>query len=55
MITARAKGGAALTARLVHRAAALACAHAETRALAARGDPGRWRKARLLWPLFTKG
>jgi hypothetical protein len=46
---------AALTARLTAKAQALAEARAETKALARRSSPQRWRKARLLWPLFTKG
>ncbi len=40
----------ALAARLAERAAALAEARAERRR---RTD--WWRRARLLWPLFTKG
>lgn len=44
---------AALAARLTAKAAALAAARSETAALTRRGDPARWRKARLLWPLFT--
>lgn len=46
---------AGFVARLAARARALAEAHAERRALARRGDPRRWRRAALLWPLFTKG
>lgn len=37
-------------ARLFDRAKALAA----ERALARRGDPRRWRRAALLWPLFGK-
>jgi len=44
----------ALAARLARKAEALARAHAASRLLARRGDPRRWRSARLLWPLFTK-
>ena len=44
-----------LAARLEARAAALAAAHAESKAGERRGDPARWRKAALLWPLFTEG
>ena len=40
-------------AGLVERAAAIARARAAT--LALRDDPARWRRAGLLWPLFTKG
>ena len=39
-----------LAARLTARARALA----EARLLARRADPRRWRRARLLWPLFGK-
>lgn len=41
---------AALAARLTAKARALAEART-----ARRDDPRRWRKARLLWPLFAKG
>ena len=46
---------ASLAVRLAAKARALAEAHAERNALARRSDPARWRKAGLLWPLFTKG
>jgi hypothetical protein len=46
---------AALASRLVAMARTLGEAQAEQSALALRGDPARWRKAALLWPLFTKG
>jgi hypothetical protein len=39
---------------LARKAARLAEARTETRALSAREDPRRWRMARLLWPLMTK-
>ncbi|MCT2399204.1 hypothetical protein [Novosphingobium mangrovi (ex Huang et al. 2023)] len=45
----------ALAARLIQHARTLANAHLQTRALAARNDETRWRRAGLLWPLFTKG
>jgi hypothetical protein len=45
---------AALAARLTARAAELAEAHGEMLALERRADPRRWRRARLLWPGFTK-
>lgn len=38
---------------LFERAARLASARAAT--LALRDSPARWRRASLLWPLFTKG
>lgn len=56
MIAANARNAFdALAARLMARAAVLARASAETRLLARRHDETRWRRARLLWPLFTKG
>ncbi|WP_324740597.1 hypothetical protein U8326_12235 [Tsuneonella sp. CC-YZS046] len=56
MIAARLRsGGSAFAAGLARKAALLAQAHAEQRLLARRADPLRWRMARLLWPLFTKG
>ncbi|MDE2595759.1 MAG: hypothetical protein KGL44_02655 [Sphingomonadales bacterium] len=44
-----------LARRLIDRARALAEARAAETLLARRGDPARWRKARLLWPQFTQG
>ncbi len=44
-----------LARRLTAKAAVLARTRAERRALALRGDPARWRRPGLLWPLFTKG
>jgi hypothetical protein len=56
MISAETRPGfAAFTARLTAIARTLGEAQAEQAALARRGDPVRWRKAALLWPLFTKG
>jgi len=49
---------AALAARLADKARALAEARAEARAEVRKGrraSTDRWRSARLLWPLFTKG
>lgn len=46
---------ASLAARLADKARLLAEARAETAVRAARSDAARWRKAALLWPLFTKG
>ncbi|WP_157081247.1 hypothetical protein [Novosphingobium naphthalenivorans] len=45
----------ALAARLTQRARTLAAAHLQARVLAAQGNETRWRRAGLLWPLFTKG
>ena len=45
----------ALEQRLTEQAAALAAAQAHRAALARRGDPQRWRRSDLLWPLFAKG
>lgn len=55
MIFAEAPGFAALARRLAAKAGSLAEAKAENAAHERRGDPARWRKARLLWPLITKG
>lgn len=49
MISARVPGLPGLARQLATRAARLASATAQSR-----NDPHRWRKARLLWPLFTK-
>lgn len=55
MIAARiAASGRGLAARLAERARLLAEAHIESRRRARRGDGSRWRRAGLLWPLFTK-
>lgn len=53
MIGARTRTGPGLADRLEAKAARLAAAHAEATLRARRADPGRWRKARLLWPLST--
>ncbi|WP_165271778.1 hypothetical protein [Pelagerythrobacter rhizovicinus] len=45
---------AALAARLAHKAARIAQARAENAVRARRGDPARWRSARLLWPAFAE-
>ncbi len=45
----------ALAARLERRARDLAEAHVQQRRLARVRDARRWRRAALLWPLFTKG
>lgn len=56
MISAAARPDfAALATRLTAMARTLGEAQAEQVALARRGDPTHWRKAALLWPLFTKG
>jgi hypothetical protein len=46
--------GRAFAARLAGQAARLAAARAEARLRARRDDPSRWRRANLLWPLFTR-
>lgn len=53
LIEARLGGGQGLAASLAERARTLAAAHAESALRARRGDPWRWRKARLLWPLSS--
>ena len=55
MISAEAPDFTALARRLAAKAGALAEARAESATRKTRGDPVRWRKARLLWPLITKG
>jgi len=47
--------GGTFARRLARHAAAIASARAESRRRARRGDPLRWRLARLLWPTFAKG
>lgn len=55
MIRARFASDVATLARsLASRASELAKARAEERLAETRADPWRWRKAHLLWPLFTK-
>ncbi len=46
---------AALLVRLQAQAARLGAARAETLRLESRDPAQRWRRAALLWPLFTKG
>ena len=54
MISAREIGGARFAARLAEAARRLGKARAEARVRERRGDPRRWRLARLLWPLKAK-
>jgi hypothetical protein len=54
MIGAKLSGDPGLARRLAAKAARLAAAHSLSRALQGRGDPLRWRRARLLWPLFGR-
>ena len=54
MIDAKAAPDRGFAAWLAARAAQIAVASVETTLLASRGDPTRWRRARLLWPLFAK-
>lgn len=54
MIEAKTAPGGGFAAGLAARAAQIAVAAAEAKWLAGRGDPTRWRRARLLWPLFAK-
>lgn len=46
---------AALAARLVRRADALARARAESATPNPRDDARHWRDSRLVWPLFGQG
>ncbi|MXO91222.1 hypothetical protein GRI41_10335 [Altererythrobacter aquaemixtae] len=48
------KGALDVTRRLAARAKRIAIAHGENAIRSHRSDPSRWRKARLLWPLFRK-
>jgi hypothetical protein len=43
-----------LAARLADKAARIAEARTASLLRARRGDPSRWRRAVLLWPLFAK-
>ena len=55
MIDAEATDSSAdFTVALTARAAKLAQAYGEALLRAQRDDPTRWRRAALLWPLFTK-
>jgi hypothetical protein len=55
MIAGRiAASGRQFAARLAERAQLLAEARAESRLRVRRGDGSHWRRAALLWPLFTK-
>ncbi|QZH76367.1 MAG: hypothetical protein JY451_07485 [Erythrobacter sp.] len=54
MIRARSTIRTGFAARLARRAQVLAQAAAESALRARRADPARWRKARLLWPLFSR-
>lgn len=54
MINAKIGPAAQLIERLTQRAAILAEAHAENALRAKRREPSRWRKSRLLWPLFSE-
>lgn len=44
-----------LAPRLMRKAAAMTIALASARCLNRKHGPARWRRADLLWPLFTKG
>jgi len=54
VIEAKTAPGGGFAARLAARAAQIGVAAAEAKWLARRGDPARWRRAGLLWPLFAK-
>ena len=54
MMSARLLAAPALMNRLAARAAILAAARSERRARRRLGDGSHWRRADLLWPLFTK-
>jgi hypothetical protein len=44
----------ALALRLAAKAEALAAARIARNTLERQGDPRRWRKANLIWPLFAR-
>ena len=54
MITARMPGFAGLIGKMTAGAKALAAVRATATIASQRSSPARWRKAALLWPLFTK-
>lgn len=55
MISAELKPGFEALVRLLEaKAGALAQADGQSAAMG-QGNPRRWRSARLIWPLFTKG
>jgi hypothetical protein len=54
MIEASTPDTAGLARRLADKAGALAAAFAEAQLRERRGEAGRWRSARLLWPLLTR-
>ena len=54
MISARLTNVGPFMASLADKAERLAKAAAENRLRATRADTSRWRRANLLWPLFTK-
>lgn len=54
MMSARMPGAGKLVGRMIGQAQALAQTRAQAIVAQRRGDPARWRKAGLLWPLFTK-
>ncbi len=54
MIEAKTTIRASFAARMARRARVLAEAGAQSRLGTRRGDPARWRNARLLWPLFSR-
>ena len=54
MIEIETRDKSGVFARLADKAAALGMARAETTRRRSAGDDTRWRRAQLLWPLFTK-
>lgn len=54
MIEAHSLTSAALITRLTRKAEKLAAAHGENVLRARKRDPWRWRRSRLLWPLFGR-
>lgn len=54
MIRAALPRGNGFTQRLLAKASLLARAGAKSALLTSRGDASRWRRADLLWPLFSR-
>ncbi len=54
-MTGALQGFDALAARLIERARTLAAARVTDTRLSKTQPAARWRRAALLWPLFTKG
>lgn len=54
MIEARSNSRSSFAKRLAAKAESMASAHAEAKLRRRNSDASRWRRAGLLWPLFSK-